>query len=128
MNDPSSLSARLSRSLASPSHGVTGFVDELLGASREQDIRLSWRAGHCQISIPRIDPPENVEVPVQKSVIRAVLARVATLCNDCIPNSVSPYRGVGAVAIDSTNSIRVEFVNTPDEQSLELSHARTGSP
>jgi hypothetical protein len=99
------------------------LVDELLTVSREHEIRLGWQAGRCQVNIPQTDPPEQIEVTVQKSVMRAVLARVAALCNERVPNSVSPYRGRGEVAIDSTTVLRVSFVNTPDEQTLELSPA-----
>jgi hypothetical protein len=50
------------------------------------------------------------------------LARVAVLCNQRTPNSVSPYGGQGELLIgpEPTTTMRVAFVNTPDEQSLEL--------
>jgi hypothetical protein len=104
------------------------LVDELLTASREHEIQLGWQAGRCQVNIPQADPPERIEVAVQKSVMRAVLARVAVLCNERVPNSVSPYRGRGEVAIDPATVLRVNFVNTPDEQTLELSPAGLTSP
>lgn len=124
MSNVSSLSDRLSRALTTPAQGVLGLVDELLAASHEQEIQLSWQAGRCQVVIPHVEPPERIEVPVPKSVVRAVLARVATLCNDRIPNSITPYQGLGEVALDAANVIRVRFVNTPDEQTLELSPTR----
>ena len=123
MNNPFPLSNRLARALTTPTGGALRLADELLAASHEQDIRVGWQAGRCQVSIPSSEPPEQIEVPVQKSVIRALLARVAALCNERVPNSVSPYRGTGEVAIDPKRVIRVKFVNTPDEQSLELSPA-----
>jgi hypothetical protein len=65
-------------------------------------------------------------VPLRKSVVRAALARIAVLCNQLNPNSVSPYGGQGELLIgaDSTTAMRVVFVNTPDEQSLELAPLR----
>ena len=61
-----------------------------------------------------------------KSVFRAALARIATLCNERNPNSVSPYGGAGELTVDAGPPlvIRVQFVNTPDEQSLELAAVR----
>lgn len=126
MNDQTTLSDRLALAFRTPAAGVVGLVEELLAATLEQDVRLSWHAGCCRIFVPRADPPEQSEVPVPKSVLRAVLARVAVLCNERIPDSVSPYRGIGEVAVDPTHVVRVQFVNTPDEQSLELSSVRRG--
>jgi hypothetical protein len=96
------------------------LVDELL-ASRDQAIRLDWEAGRCHVSILRAGAPDRIEVTVQQSVLRAALARVAALCNERVPNSVSPYRGHGKVTVgaDPAPVIRIKFVNTPEEQSLE---------
>jgi hypothetical protein len=51
---------------------------------------------------------------------------VAALCNERMPISVSPYGGRGEVAVDADPArvIRVAFVNTPEEQSLELTPVR----
>lgn len=126
MSKQSPLSDRLGRVLTTPVNGVLGLVDELLSASRETDVRLDWQAGHCHVSILNVGPSDQIDVPMQKSVIRAALARIAALCNERIPNSVSPYGGLGEVMIDAdpTKMIRVKFVNTPEEQSLELAPVR----
>lgn len=121
------LSDRLARAFSTPTGAVVGLVDELLAASTEQTIRVGWQAGRCQVSFLTTEPPEEIEVGVQKSVVRALLARIAALCNERVPNSVSPYRGVGEVAIDPQRVIRVKFVNTSDEQTLELSPTRCWS-
>ncbi len=130
MSKPSSLSERLSRVFSTPIHGVVGMVNALLTASREQDVRLAWQAGRCQISLLKADPPDQVEVPVQKTVFRAALARVAALCNERNPNSVSPYGGLGEVTVgaDPAKVIRVKFVNTPEEQILELAPVPVDEP
>jgi hypothetical protein len=106
------------------------MVDALLTACREQDVRLAWQAGRCQVSLLKADPPDQLEVPVQKSVFRAALARVAALCNERIPNSVSPYGGLGEVTVgaDPAKVIRVKFVNTPEEQILELAPVPVDDP
>ena len=69
---------------------------------------------------------ELIELPLRKSAFRAILARVAVLCNERCPNSVSPYGGQGELLVDTdpATALRVAFVNTPDEQSLELASLR----
>lgn len=126
MNKQASLSERFTRALTTSNQGVVGLVDELLAASQEQGIRLCWQSGRCHVSILKADSPDQFEVPVQKSVIRAVLARVAALCNERTPNSATPYGGVGEVTVDAdpTKVIGVKFVNTAEEQSLELGTVR----
>jgi hypothetical protein len=126
MSKQASLAERLSRALTTPTHGVLGLVDELLAASSEQAIRLTWQAGRCRVDILR-DSPDQVEVPVPKAVVRAVLARVAALCNERDGKSASPYGGSGEVTVDADPAkvIRVSFVNTPEEQRLELAPMRT---
>jgi hypothetical protein len=59
---------------------------------------------------------------MRKSVVRALLARIAALCNDRNPGSVSPYRGQGVITIDAdpSSTIHAEFVNTQEAVSLEL--------
>src|SRR5262249_12559212 len=122
MSQSSSLAERLRQVLTTPSHGVLGLVDDLLAMSCEQAIRLDWQAGRCHVSIMESDAPDQIEVPVQKPAIRAALARLAALCNEQMPNSVSPYSGQGEVRVDADPAklIRITFVNTPEEQRVEL--------
>ncbi len=67
-------------------------------------------------------PPESTDLPLPKSVFRALLARIAALCNERVPNSVSPYGGEGEIVLDTVASavFRVEFTNTPAVQRLEI--------
>jgi hypothetical protein len=128
MNNPQSVFDHLRKVLVAPDRGVLGLVDELLTASRQQEIRLEWQAGNCFVRSQDIDRYSNseslfqIEVPLRKSVVRAVLARIAALCNERSPDSVSPYGGQGLVAIDAdpSNLIRATFVNTSKALSLEL--------
>jgi hypothetical protein len=122
MSKQLSPSERLIRALTTPLGGVVGLVDQILRVSLEHDLRLSWQAGRCRVTILKADPADQFEAPLQKSVIRAVLARIAALCNKPFPNSVSPYGGLGEVTIDADPArvIRVKFINTLQEQSLEL--------
>jgi hypothetical protein len=124
MNTPPTFAERLQRAFTNPTRGVLGLVDELLAVSREQNLQLAWKEGHCRVGFsgPAGGPPSWIEVPIRKSVVRAALARVAVLCNERNPNSVSPYGGQGEVSVgtDPATVLRVAFANTPDEQTLEL--------
>jgi hypothetical protein len=55
-------------------------------------------------------------------VFRDVLARLAVLCNERTPNSVSPYGGQGEVSVgpNPVAVFQVDFVNSPAEQRLHL--------
>jgi hypothetical protein len=120
---------RLTRALTTPTRGVLGLVEELLAASREHGIQLDWQGGSCRVRFLEGDPAGWVEIPLRKSVVRAALARVAVLCNQRKPNSVSPYGGQGELLVgpDPATTVRVAFVNTPDEQSLELASVHRGA-
>lgn len=131
MNSPSTTPELLRQALTAPTRGVLGFMGDLLVLSCEHGLQLDWKADHCRVRCGKGGPPDWIEVPLRKSVVRAALARVAVLCNQHRPNSVSPYGGQGELLVgsDSPAAIRVAFVNTPDEQSLELLPLRnTGKP
>ena len=68
-------------------------------------------------------------MPLQKSVFRAVVARVAALCNEGAPNSVTPYRGEGELSVwtNPPASFHVAFTNTPTEQWLEVTFLTTSA-
>jgi hypothetical protein len=129
MNMPLTSPERLSRALTTPARGILGLVEDLLAMSREHGLQLDWQAGHCRVRFLEGGPAAWIEVPLRKSVVRAALARVAVLCNQRNPNSVSPYGGQGELlaGADPTTAIRVTFVNTPDEQSLELTPLRNAA-
>lgn len=102
--------------------GAVGLVEELLGFCDEQGLSLSWKAGRCQVRSPGSGSQQLTEVALPGSVFRAALARFATLCNESLPGSVSPYGGEGefSIASPSPATFRVAFANTPAEQTLEL--------
>jgi hypothetical protein len=101
-------------------------VDDLLALARDQELYLEWRGGHCQVR--QVASGEVVEVAMPRSAFRAVLARVAALCNERIPGSVSPYGGDAELPPDAgmATLIRVSFVNTPAEQRVQLVRAAKG--
>lgn len=122
MSTPAEISDALRRVLAHPSRGVTGLVDDLLGVCREHGLQLDWQGDRCRTRSFRGDWGEWMEVALRKSVFRAILARLASLCNERNPHSVSPYGGRGelSVGVNPPSLVKVSFANTPTEQKLEL--------
>jgi hypothetical protein len=122
MKTTSSPMDQIASALKSPHDGVIGLVDELLAVSRDHDLRLDWQDGKCRVRIVASGGSEEVDVPLRKSVMRAVLARVAALCNQQRRGSVSPYGGNGVLAVGGNGDalLHVTFANTADEQHLKL--------
>jgi hypothetical protein len=122
MSTASQASEVLRRTLLHPSRGVVGLVDDLLTVCREQGLQLDWQGNRCRVRSVGGDGEEVMDVPLRKSVFRAILARVAVLCNERAPNSVSPYGGRGELSAGTNPPavFRVTFANTPAEQKLEL--------
>lgn len=122
MSDASSLSEQLRRVFGPNPRGVVGAVEELLNACREQPLQFDWQQGMCRARSLEAAGQEPIDVPLPKSVFRAILARLAAICNERAPGSVSPYGGSGEVLIggDTPAVFRVTFTNTPDEQRTEV--------
>lgn len=103
--------------------GVVDLVDGLFSACVKEGrgIRLQWRTGGCFLR-PDGEPELLLETLRTKSQFRAVLARVAVVCNDRCPNSVSPHFGRVTLpsAANDSQVIRVFLVNTPEKQSLQI--------
>jgi hypothetical protein len=107
-----------------PAGGVVRLVDNLLEVASEHGLRLNVESDATHLQL--IDKPEAViELPIRASVIRAVLARIAALCNTRLPDSVSPYSGEGELSFGSEQPVllRAAFSNTASEQWLELGRA-----
>jgi hypothetical protein len=108
--------------------GVLGLVDDLLAYCRDRDVRLTWNA--AQVSVQPIGggAVEQASVEFRSSAFRAVLARLAALCNRHRLDSVSPYGGQGEFIDERApaTAFRVDFRNTPDEQRLELIPTHAG--
>jgi len=116
----------LRRVLMYPTRGVAGLVDDLLTVCGEHGLQLDWRAERCRVCLPGGAWEEMIDVRLRKSVFRAILARIAALCNAQAPNSVSPYGGQGELSAGANPPVqfRVTFANTPAEQRLELMTGR----
>jgi hypothetical protein len=122
MNTASQLSSSLRGVFKHPTHGTIGLVDDLLRLCQEQGLRLDWQTDCCRVRSIASGWEELIDKPVAKSVFRAILSRLAALCNDRSPNTVSPYGGQGEFLIGDAHptNFRVKFVNTADKQELEL--------
>jgi hypothetical protein len=122
MNNLSPFPERLQRAFEPNRGGVVGLVDDLLALCREHGLQLNWQADRCRVGPLGAQPLELTEIPLPKSVFRAILARMAALCNERNPNSVSPYGGEGELTVctDPPAVFRVTFTNTPGEQKVEV--------
>ncbi len=128
MNMNAQLSAALRNAFERPTRGIVGLVDDLLALQLDGGLQLRWEAGSCRVRLIEDGSKELLDVPLRKSVFRALLARVAALCNERTPNSVSPYGGQEELTIGAPPVVfRVTFTNTAGEQSLELIHVRAPS-
>ena len=127
MSAASPWSVALRSVLLQPTDGIVGLVDDLLSLCRQHGLELDWQAGRCRVRSFESDGEEWIDVPLRKSVFRAILARVAVLCNERMPNSTSLYGGQGEITVgaDPATVFRVAFANTPSEQRLELTRIRT---
>lgn len=116
------LREKLERIFEPGDRGVIGLVDDLLDLCGEQGLHFEWRDQQCLIRTVGTASRDPVHIPLRKSVFRAMLARLAVLCNERIPDSVSPYGGEGTLLgpTNSSTMFHVSFANRPDEQRLEI--------
>lgn len=122
MSTVSPFAERVQDVFAQP-HDVLGLVVELVSLCCEQGLRIDWQNGVCQVRPCAPSPGVPVEVAIPESVFRAVLARVAALCNERSPGSVSPYGGQGELAADDdrATTCHVAFSNRPGELWVTMS-------
>jgi hypothetical protein len=122
MTTTSELSESLRQILLHPSGGIVGLVDDLLILCRQHGMQLDWHVDGCRVRFFDRDGEDSIALPRGKSIFRAILARVAVLCNERKADSVSPYGGEGELLLpsDPLVVIKVAFTNTTSEQRLEL--------
>jgi hypothetical protein len=126
---------RVQRAFKPTARGVVGLVDDLLALCHTHQLRINFQDSHCYIRPLGADPHDALDVPLPKSVFRAVLARIAALCNEHHPGSVTPYRGEGEIVVPapvSENRVQpstchVAFTNTPTDQRLEVRFSRSSA-
>lgn len=123
MSITSQLSGTIRNVLTQPTGGIVGLVDSLLAACRNHGLQIEWQTGRCRFRFFGDDWEEWTDVPLRQSVLRAILARFAVLCNEQTPNAVSPYGGKYELLVGANSPTRfqIAFTNTAAEQKLELS-------
>jgi hypothetical protein len=122
MKTATALADALAKAFDPPESGFVGMVDNLLQLCRGGDLELSWRSNACQVRIRQGTVEERLDLPLRKAVLRAMLARIAALCNQRQPGSVSPYGGRGEIQLGSDPQpvFSAHFVNNAAQQSLRL--------
>lgn len=134
MINTTSFADRIPQSFEPTSRGVVGLVDDLLALCQLHPFRIHFHDGHCSIVRLGADIGEVLEISVPKSVFRAALARIAAICHEQHPDSVSPYGGEAEIAVVTPqktesqivvplSTCHVSFVNTPSDQRLEMRFA-----
>lgn len=122
MKTTSELADRVRDVLRNPAAGVVGLVDELVALCAGHALEIDWRSDRLRVRSNRGEWDELADELPSKSVLRAAAARVAVLCNESEPNSVSPYGGSAVFDTGTAPPARLKatFVNTPAEQGIRL--------
>ena len=98
MNTTSHLSETVRQILLKPAGGVAGLVDELVKVCCAHGLEIDWQVERFRLRCNGGDWESLHDVALRKSVFRAALARIAALCNERSPDSVSAYGGEGELA------------------------------
>jgi hypothetical protein len=124
MNTTTALADAVAKAFEPPASGFVGIVDNLLQLCRGGDMDFAWQLNACRVRIRQGTVDETLDLPLRKAVFRAMLARIAALCNQCQPGSVSPYGGQGEIHLGPGPQavFSAHFVNTAAEQRLKLVH------
>ena len=122
MNATNDFASVLRRTLDQANLGVVPLVDAILSLCREHNLQLDWQADRCSIRPLGGDWEEVADLPIRKSVFRAILARISVLCNGQSPNAISPYGGQTRLSVSENppQVLQVTIANTPSEQRLEI--------
>jgi hypothetical protein len=113
--------------VSQPTDGVVGVVDALLTHCRDLRVDLDWQGDRCRLRSAGGDWEPWLPIPMRKSGFRAMLARIAVLCNERHAGSVSPYGGAGEICLGE-QCLQVAFTNTPDEQRLSVKAGSAHAP
>jgi hypothetical protein len=120
---------RLRRAFAPTQGGIVGLTDQLLEACVGSDAEFKRVGNRCVCNWTINGETTEALVPLPPAAFRTILARVAALCNEYSPNAVTPYRGEGLLTLKGSPPaiVHVAFVNSPDEQRLEVKRNATQS-
>jgi hypothetical protein len=89
---------------------------------QKHDLQIEWQNNCFRVRCPGETWEDLTDLPIRKSVFRAVLARIAALCNEKNPNTVSLYGGQceWMTGENPPKVFRILFTNTSAEQRIEL--------
>ncbi len=112
----------LRRAFEPARRGVVGLTEQLLEAFAGGDVEFERVGDRCVCRWDADGGTQETTVPLPPAAFRTILARIAMLCIERSPNSVTPYRGESLLTVDggTTKVVRVAFVNTPEKQQLNL--------
>ncbi len=113
---------RLQQAFAPTPRGIVGLTEQLLNACVGSDVEFERAGDRVVCHWTENGDTHDATVPLPPTAFRAILARIAMLCNELNQNSVSPYGGDGLLAVESDPlaHFQVTFVNTPEKQQLKL--------
>ncbi len=116
---------RLCAILTNPGDGIVAMVDNILASCSDARVEVELQEG--TLSVYFLNCCAQLRLSIPKSVLRAIIARVAALCHEQTPNSVSPYGGEGELMVPAKpgSFIKAVFVNTTDQQHLTLTTLKT---
>ena len=102
--------------------GILDLVDDMLARCVNDQVRIVWCPGTVTEYPLSGRSPTSYEITLRNSAFRAVMARMAALCDRPDSEALSPYGGRGEFTDPRWPRVRfsVQFTNTPDEQRLEL--------
>ncbi len=118
---------RLQRAFRPTQRGVVGLTEQLLGACVGGDVEFERVGDRCVYRWTEGGHTQEAPVPFSPAAFRTILARVATLCNERSPGSVSPYGGEGKLVVGTAEAF-VKFVNTAHAQKLEVKSDASSNP
>lgn len=125
MNTASPIAEMLRGALMRPRNGIVGIVEDLLAMCQKHNLQIDWQNDRCRVRSSGGAWEELMDLPIRKSIFRAILARIAVLCNEKNPNAISPYGGQcdWRTGDNPPAVFRVLLTNTTAEQRLELAVA-----
>jgi hypothetical protein len=97
--------------------GVAQVADDLLLASRHHVVEMEWSDNRPKLRIDAADWSDLSDIGLKKSIFRAIVARIAILCNEQSNSAaMSPYGGNGELMVcgDLPTTVRVTLSNTPN--------------
>jgi hypothetical protein len=112
----------LRRAFAPTQGGIVRLTEQLLAACVGGEVEFERVKDRCVCRWTVSGDVQEATAPLPPAAFRTILARIAVLCNQRSPDSVTPYGGEGQLALAGQPStvFQVAFVNTPDKQHMKL--------